>query len=227
MERLFLVRHAESLKNLRDEHGGKGDKLSDNGMEQCEGISSFLQAEGINEKNSVLFWHSMPQIVETAEIICKRNKYGSFCDERLTGLDLGVLAGLSRQKALQLYPQAAERLEQWRKGLLTIDRLVIPGAERPSSFYKRVKSFLDQRALSNSAQNVIIVGTTSAMIMILNIFLLGRDFNFRNYKNYTFHCGSITKLGFKNCKVSIDYLDKTDFRVERETIHSHQESSCP
>ena len=69
LQQLFLIRHGQSYKNVRDEHGGGGDVLSPLGREQCKKICSFLYSEKLREDNSVIFWHSIPQVAETIEKI--------------------------------------------------------------------------------------------------------------------------------------------------------------
>jgi broad specificity phosphatase PhoE len=214
--RLFLVRHAESFKNIRDEHGGPGDRLSAEGIEQCSKIRSFLRHEDLDEKNTIVFWHSVPQIAETAKRMCIDNHYESVRDERLKGIHLGVLAGLSRSEALRRFPGPAGRLERWRDGKLDIDKLEIPEAESATEFHRRIKSFVEDEIMSNSIPNIVITGSRSTMIMILNIFLLGKSFNFSDYKQYDFDCASITKLVFSKEKALLEFLNNTRFLKEND-----------
>lgn len=212
--KLFLVRHAQSYKNIRDEHGGIGDSLASEGIRQCRKFCSFLRSEELRIDNTILFWHSIPQVAETASIICAENGYRSVCDERLKGIHLGVLAGLSRGDALRLFPEPARRLELWREGRMTIDGLDIPEAETAFDFHQRARSFIDQRIWPNKTRNILTIATRSTMIMILNIFLLGENFNFKAYRVYDLDCASVTKLIFSRIKVSLKYLNYTDFLKE-------------
>jgi broad specificity phosphatase PhoE len=211
IRKILLIRHAESLKNLRDEHGGEGDSLSEEGIKQCNKISAFLCKEKLKQKNTTLFYSSNPQVVETVDIINKKNHYKHICDNKLNGIDLGVLAGLSRDEALKKFPSPAKRLEKWRQGKLKIDKLNIPKGEDAINFYRRIKSFIEDRIVVCITSNIIIIGTQSTLIMFLNFFILGKSFNFSKYKNYNFDCGSVTKIIFHKRKVSIEYFNNTSF----------------
>jgi len=211
VRKLYLIRHVESLKNIRDEHGGLGDSLSNEGKEQCKKICLLLKNEKLERKTTTLFWSSNPQVSETAKIIIKKNFYKSICDDRLRGINLGVLSGLSRAEALEKFPEPAKKLEKWRQNKLKINKLNIPNAENVLEFYKRVKSLIEDRIISSMTPYIVIIGTRSTMIMIVNLFLLGEKFNFNDYKNYDFDCGSITKFIFQKGKAKLEYLNITDF----------------
>lgn len=208
---LYLIRHAESIKNLRDEHGGKGDNLSDKGIEQCKKIFHFLNNE-VESPNCILYYHSNPQVEQSAKIFCLENFYEYSCDDRLKGIYLGILAGLSKDEALALDADSAIRLEQWRKGGLTIDKLFIPHAEHVSEFYTRIFTFVNEKILPNIPKHdFIIFGTRSTLIMLVNIFQLGQSFNFQNYKVYEFDSGGITRFSLYKDKSILDYINYTGY----------------
>jgi broad specificity phosphatase PhoE len=110
------------------------------------------------------------------------------------GISLGVLAGLSRDEALLNYPEAAQRLELWRKGCLKIDKLLIPSAEPVDSFKERVAKVLNEWVACNSHPTIVAVCTRSTLIMMTNLITLADTFSYSQYRVYEFIEGSLTEI---------------------------------
>lgn len=208
LKNLFLIRHAESQKNILEKHGGKGLSLTFEGKLQSERISDYLlYEENIQRGKTVLFFYSVPQVKETAEIICKKNKYIPKCDESIQGYNFGVLSGLSRKEASDRYPNVAHRIEKWRRGILNPLKLEIPEGEDHYRFHNRIHEFMVKNIFANDFTNMIIIGTSSLLIMATNILLMGIDFSFNKYKPFGFNCGSITKFSIAQNKVLLEYIN--------------------
>jgi len=137
MSFLVLIRHAESIKNVERRQGGSGATLSARGLVQCHVVARFLDSQGFLQ-DAFVITHQRPQTLRTAECIAGKTSLQVCLDERLRGIDLGVLAGLSKDEARRLHPESARRLSLWDEGKLCITRLNIPGAEDAFSFRQRV-----------------------------------------------------------------------------------------
>jgi broad specificity phosphatase PhoE len=101
-------------------------------------------------------------------------------DEDLRGLNLGVLAGLSRADAARRAPKAAQRLESWRKGQLRVDHLELPGAEALTSFERRSRRALNS-ARRASPHIPLLVVTRSTFIMLHYLMAQGASFSYAGY----------------------------------------------
>lgn len=185
--KLILARHGEALKNVRDEHGGVGTALTERGRRQARVLAEqIVFACGGNTDSICLLAHDMPQVAETARIVSSEIGLGEVAmDERLQGLDLGVIAGLSRADAATEYPEAARRLEDWRHGRLLLNELRLPGAEPVDQFRRRVVAGLGE-AVNNAQGTVAMVLTRSVLIMATNLLNLGDQFSYELYRSYEF-----------------------------------------
>lgn len=186
MSWILLIRHVECYKNIRDEHGGKGDNLTAHGYDQINVLIkriNYIKTKFFSEKklefNGV--WYSeIIQIEETAKLLADSLSLETIYDQRIRPLDLGILSGLSKKDALKRHPKAASELEKWRQGKLEIRNLILPGAENFQSFYQRGQDFIQY--ISKNKINSIIIGSRSILTLLTNI-LLARD----PYKNKQYH----------------------------------------
>jgi broad specificity phosphatase PhoE len=196
MRRLLLIRHAQALKNVEDRHGGGGTALTDIGRSQCDSIIHHLRRViTCDVGSSLLIGHRIPQVCETVQYFQSGLGVPTLWDERLRGIDLGVLSGLSRYEADQRWPDVAARLELWRRGQLKINELNIPGAENIDHFRERVQGALNDW-LAMDIANIIAVSTRSALIMLVNLVTLAGSFSYDHYRVYEFPEASITEIAF-------------------------------
>jgi broad specificity phosphatase PhoE len=208
---LILFRHPEAIKNIHDEHGGLGSSLTNKGITQCSIFYNHYLANYGNAQDISFWGNSVPQVKET---ISRINKLGCdvYINDKLQGISLGVLSGLSRNEAMQKYPKAANLLELWRHGKINIDELFIPEGEKAMDFYFRIQ---EQWELINShpSRLKVIVLTRSVYIMLLNLIKLGNQFSFSNYSVFNIPNASVSIIegSKKNHKLlvenSIDYLN--------------------
>lgn len=163
--RLVLLRHATAFKNIEDRHGGLGTGLIPKAEKEVLKVVKKLKKNGIEYKK--IFCSPVPQARETSKIISNICSVDIYEDLRLKPLDLGILAGLSRDEAIQKYPESAKLMEKWRQGKIEIHELIIPKAESYKSFYQRGQSFLD--SLDDLNQDILIIGTRSILILLISI----------------------------------------------------------
>ncbi len=167
---LILLRHAEALKNIEDRHGGAGTALTETGRAQTAEVASWLSASKIDIKTA---WYSnQPQVIQTLNIIQNEINIEVFYHEYLDPLDLGKLAGLSREEATRLFPKEAAQMEEWRKGHLEVQELHLHGGESPQLFYERGLKFFKE-IVCPKKDSILIVTSRSVMILMISI-LLGR-----------------------------------------------------
>jgi broad specificity phosphatase PhoE len=194
---LFLVRHGEALKNVADRHGGPGTGLTARGHEEMRAAATTLRQE-IKTRPAV-FGHSVPQVLESLQIIEQTCGWTATLDDRLRGLDLGVLAGLSKSAAAAAYPEPAKRLELWRMGKLMITELDLPASEPIECFWRRVSEAL-AAALGREEQDVVMVMTRSTLILVTNLLHLDGRFSYEAYKPHSFVSGSVVRWRVSNAR---------------------------
>jgi len=191
MSWILLIRHVESYKNIRDEHGGKGDKLTIYGHNQIERILTsikFIQNTFLLEnkcKFNGIWCSEIIQINETATLLGNFLSLQKHFDDRIRSLNLGLLSGLSKKDALKRHPKVANDLEKWRQDKLEIIDLIIPEAEIFQDFYQRGQDFINY--ISNTKLNPIIIGSRSILILLLNILLSRDPYKKKQYHPWIFH----------------------------------------
>lgn len=166
--RVFLVRHAQSHKNIEDRHGGPGSHLTPRGIIDTNKLSSFLLQMDLRAPS--IFSSARSQVSATAFSLAESLKVPCNVDQRIEPLYLGVLDGLSRTEAEERFPEPARRLEEWRQGTRRIFELDIPRAETFQSFLRRGEEFLSEK-LEGQSSDIIVVGTRSILILLANLLL--------------------------------------------------------
>ena len=172
------MRHPQSYKNLRDEHGGKGSDLTEQGIEDAKLATQKIKQASFKK---VIGTPSI-QVISALEVMKKFMNPEIFSiNSQLKGLDFGVLAGLSNDRAKKEYPQIYQSMKNWRDGEGTIEELTIENAESVRDFHSRINTTFNEIIKQN--ESIVIVCTTSVFIMCFNILLMWGCFNFSAYRN--------------------------------------------
>ncbi len=169
MRYLITIRHGESFKNLKDISGGLGEGLTENGINQVKNSATQIATFLRTKKNyKVLGYRSCDrqQLVETSEIIesitgIKFNK-----DERYVPIKLGVFNGMSSKKQRELYPKAAQEMQEWNDGIRDIMDVHVEGMQDSGEHVNKIIDFLKSFP-DNSI--IILVGTRSDISAVKNI----------------------------------------------------------
>ncbi len=197
LRHLYLVRHAEAHKNVEGLQGGVGTGLTLTGEAQARQLGAYLADRELrHDHKAIVYLHSAEQVRQTATAIANARGWAMEEDERLRGLDLGDLAGLTFAQARLVDAEAADRLSQWALGKLRVDHLNLPGAEDLGGFRQRVADCLERVRESFDRSCAVIVGTTSTMIMLQNLLTLGAAFSYELYRPYPFANGSVYEWPF-------------------------------
>lgn len=184
---ILLVRHAESIKNINDIHGGTGDELTCLGLAQANEIVQKLRKIGVNKDNAVISYASSIQTERTAEVIIKGLHIQSRASMSFEPLYLGVVHGLSNEDVKKRFPTEYQALTLWRKKEIEICDLNIPDMESPRDFYNRGLRILDN--IATNKYNIF-VATNSLYILLLNIMLGNTPERGGGYKHFDIqNCG--------------------------------------
>lgn len=169
--RVLFVRHAQSRKNLEEITGGPGAALTEAGRAQGE-IAASEVAQALDRSGAasdVRVVSSPPeQCQETAKLIADKLGVDCAVDSALCGAGMGPLAGLTNTDLSERYPDAAERLALWRRGVLEAHELHLPDMEPPSDFWSRTLRALSRH---NDGSSLVVVTTRSLMVLAANLRL--------------------------------------------------------
>ena len=204
MKIIIACRHGESYKNLKNLYGGKGNGLTDVGVTQVKELAKKLKELQKKSGLGVNIYKSCErvQINETADIVANElgvkdvKMHHNFCPIRL-----GVFDGMSRQKQLELYPNACEAHVKWEKGEIDIteSECLVEGMQKASEYVDQMKEFIE-----NLPDNgiYILCGTRSDMSCLHNIFKGNDPRQYKSYKYYDFTYAATTSVSMdENNKV--------------------------
>lgn len=188
MKVVIACRHGEAYKNLKNIYGGAGSGLTENGKMQVEKMARDILKVDNFVHLPVHIYKSCDRIHvdESAQIIGRRLGVSEIkTDPEFKPIRLGVFDGMSREKQLQLYPEACEAHQKWEKGLIDIteSERLIEGAQPALEYYNQLKGFID--SLPDGGLYVLL-GTRSDMACISNIFKGQTPAEHMKYKYYNF-----------------------------------------
>lgn len=170
-----LLRHAEALKNVENRHGGAGSQLTEYGLSQVKSYIKSNSDPAFGPSHHSLLFVDRPQCEQTALLLA--SSYGLTASPltEIAPFHLGVLEGLSEQEAMTRFPEEAIRIANWRKGLIDISELKLPGSTDEKEFFHTGLRVLKKTVPSDGA--LVIVGTRSVLVLFWNI-LSGHTPNF-------------------------------------------------
>lgn len=226
---IIVSRHGESFKNLNKVDGGKGSALTNNGIEQINGVSENISkiVDYLNLPVNIYKSTDRQQVKESAEIIAKRLNSDVKTDKRFTPIKLGRFDGLNSKEQKDLYPKAFDLHHKWQKGLVDIkvSEKEIEDAQTAEDYYNQIDSFVQE--LPYNTINIL-VGTRSDVICLYNIFRNQKPSKDMSYKYYDIDYGNadifvqregknkIFKINEIIEKISKkDYKDNSDNDIER------------
>ena len=211
-QRIILMRHGESIKNIENKQGGPGKSLTTLGRQQVFSGIKLIKDYRVHPKS--IYHSNRTQSNETAMMISNKLQIAMKSDSRLDPLDLDLISGLSNTEAKTKYPDVFKKMEMWRRGEIEIAELNLPGGEDIELFWNRGIGFI--RDIECSEETVIVVGTRSILILLMGI-LLGRSIKLGGgYKSICIPTGGI--FTFCHCPDSGFIVDKslTSFSLKYE-----------
>jgi len=203
MKRIVLIRHAEAIKNLQNQHGGEGTKLTIKGREQS---ISFAKEIGKKYSFERVLYAAKPQCLETAEIIAHILNIPKVDSTVFNPISLGVLDGLSDSEVAEAYPSLNLKMQKWREGSIEICDLIIPNMEDKDSFYKRGEKMLS--SILDTRESQILILTRSLLVLLTSILL----------KRNTSKGGNYREIKWRN-------LDYAIFSFEQNEVFYHISAS--
>lgn len=129
--KILFVRHGESVDDIEDRYGGSADfDLTEKGREQV--FESAKKISSLNEKFDIVLSSPLKRALQSAEIIANELHLEMKVFEYLKERNLnGVLTGLVRSEAKNMYPEVVETHNRWE---------YVDGSERTEDFNNRVKN---------------------------------------------------------------------------------------
>ena len=186
--KVILLRHAQSVKNLKKIHGGQGEELTDLGVNQAKEVAKLLQANHLNDL--MIFASTSFHTRLTAQIIAEEMGLEVGKPISFRPLYLGIADGLSEQQLEELSPETAEKFRKWRRKEIDIKSLKVDKMEPYMEFWNRAQELL--RELPQQS-NVLLVCSNSLMIVLAHCMAANHPELTDKYRHIDIaNCGMIT-----------------------------------
>lgn len=186
--KIILMRHAESIKNVKKIHGGQGEDLTDEGIRQAKEVAQVIHDQ-IDCGNLKIYTSTSYHTTATAKIIAQSLNLTIEQPIFFMPLNLGIADGLSEDELTKKFPQAQKLFEAWRRREIDIKKLKIPGMEPYMDFWHRGEYVISQLPTSN---NILLVCSNSLMILLTHVMLQNHPENTDAYRHISIkNCGLI------------------------------------
>lgn len=203
--KIILIRHAESVKNVKKIHGGQGEALTDKGVNQATEIAELISNK-IGRESLKIFSSTSYHTNATAKIIAEYLKLKVEQPIYFKPLNLGIADGLSEEELTKNFPEAQKLFEAWRRREIDIKKLKIPEMESYLDFWNRGESIISE--LPKNC-NIILVCSNSLMILLTHFLLKNHPDKTDSYKHISIHnCGIIAfETDFKNFELDNQFTN--------------------
>jgi alpha-ribazole phosphatase len=196
MEKLFLVRHGETVWNEERRYIGLTDlSLSEKGREQADRLAQWLA----NKPIEVIFSSPLKRSRETAEIIASKFNLEVVILSELREIDFGEWEGLTYA---EIKGRFGDLIDRWLKDASLVD---IPAGENWSDVMERVSSFLSK--VATTTQDVGVAVTHGGLIKALVVKVLGMKAT--EFRRFLVSNGSLSAIGFSNQHPYLRFLNDT------------------
>jgi alpha-ribazole phosphatase/probable phosphoglycerate mutase len=164
---LFLVRHGETLSNIKKIYAGKGsESLTIRGTFQAKYVAERLK----KHKIEALYSSPVKRAVQTSEIIGHEVSLDVIIEDSFREMELGPWEGLSEDDINLNYPV------EWQIWQTKPAELKLPGRETLDELLKRVVSCVYKITQGGNYQKIVVL-THVAIIRVLVLWQAKKSLN--------------------------------------------------
>ncbi|MGN0609235.1 MAG: histidine phosphatase family protein [Oscillospiraceae bacterium] len=154
MTRIYFVRHAEAMGNVREFFQGRIDcDISEKGAKQLEKLAERFKTVDYD----VIYSSPLIRTMKTAEAVNSRLKLPIIKDERLIEINGGVWEGRKWTEIAEKYPKEHDT---WKNNMKAFE---IEDGETMTEVYERMKAAVTDIADKNRGKTVVIVSHGCAL----------------------------------------------------------------
>lgn len=196
---VYLIRHGESLGNLRGQFQGQTDwDLTELGYRQAACAAKFFDDIHVD----AVYASDLCRAFHTAEAVAARKGLQTIPEPGFREISAGVWEGRPFTELRAEYP---ESYEIWRTD---IGRACPDGGESVAALYERVRATLDRICAANPGKTLV-VGTHAVPIRVLMTVLGGRPIEDAAQQDWVSNA-SVTKLCWVDGTYTIEFADAHD-----------------
>lgn len=166
MNTFYIVRHGQTIWNIKGQTQGHGDSsLTKMGFKQADELGCALK----NKYNiTKIFCSDLGRAVQTAETISKHLHLEVVKSKELREMGFGIWEGMKIKDIKTKYPDV---FTKWRN---EPDLVNIEGAENLAMIYKRVSMFIENLNKHFNDEHILLV-SHSITVRILLLYFLDSD----------------------------------------------------
>jgi broad specificity phosphatase PhoE len=199
---VFLIRHAESIKNLANCFGDPQAQfsLTAKGIEQTKQLAVVLGnvLNDYNKERTLIVSNQESRADQTAHSLKSQLNLPLITSAELNPIDSGDLSGISESEARCLYPEIMQKKEAYRKGIVDGYELRYPGGESVDHFQERIiNAFFS--VINNRVYDIFLyIGHQSTITAILSFFMN------QAARNRFYHYIKLDLCGISKINVCVD-----------------------
>lgn len=213
---VVLLRHAQSIKNVKKIHGGSGEELTTIGQSQAYETGEIIEIR-LNKSNLKVFASTSYHTQATAQIICERLMLPLERPLLFRPLYLGIADGLSEAELKQKSKKCDVLFHKWRDRTIDIKELRIPQMESYIDFWERGLSLIDSIAYEGSS---LLVCSNSLMILLTHIMLGNNPSTTDRYRHIDI--GNCEMIAFKTTNYKRFTLNR-DLTTVKQVLSSESD----
>ena len=213
MRRIFLIRHAESTKNIHEQFSDPSIQfhLTEQGKQQALEVAQILSKslQGYDQKEIVVVTNQEKRTLQSAQIISGELKVTLVITKELMPMDSGHLRGMSEASAKIEYPELMDKMEMYKRGLLDGYDIAYPGGDNVEEFQNRViKEFFS--ILKQHQQEVIVMIAHRSTITAILSFYKSQLERKRFYYRFKLDLSGISEIEVSDENLTlIKYVNRT------------------
>ena len=164
MTKIFLVRNAESIDNVK-QILSENSQLSENGIMQAEALSKRLANYDIRQ----FYSSELQQGYETSDIIARKHNMNTVRCAEFNEISIGDWENKSKNEIVQLFPEAWNRLT---KAPVIVEKMIPGGESILEVQYRSLKKLNDLCGIHNNEMICITLHSYINMIIISSLLEL-------------------------------------------------------
>lgn len=201
--KVILIRHAQSIKNIKKIHGGSGEELTACGKAQALNIVNVIK-DAMDISTLKIFSSTSYHTQATANIIGEALNIAVEKPLQFRPLNLGIADGLSESELEKVDYRSHQLFAMWRRREIDIKGLKILQMESYMEFWDRGVNLLQSVAFDGSS---LMVCSNSLMILLSHIMMNNHPETTDRYRH----------ISINNCDLIVfNTSDYASFELDRE-----------
>ncbi len=210
IKEVILIRHSESLKNIRDLFGDEKTSFNITKKGKIDSIALAGKIQHFLGKNNTnhLTLLTSPDLrsFETTKIVSETLGCEFNVIDTLLPIKAGELSGISENEAKILYPELMKRKQLFRDGILNGYEISYPGGEDVRQFQERI--MVDFFRIINLQKSLFCIISHQSVITAILSFFNAKINNIHYYYYYKLDLCGLSKITINDDYCQINFVNQ-------------------